>query len=93
MPLHGFTCVVVSNDFGYPAQRNYFETSHAKGEQDAAGAHFKQKASLAVVRRETTIQSAEQLCSFIYICHFSTVIDFSSEKYSGSTGHRNSWYQ
>ena len=27
----------------------------------------------------------------LYICHFSTVIDFSSEKYSGSTGHRNSW--
>ena len=23
--------------------------------------------------------------------HFSTVIHFSSEKYSGSTGHRNSW--
>ena len=29
----------------------------------------------------------------LYIYHFSTVIDFSSEKYSGSTGHRNSWYQ
>ena len=55
-----------SNDFGYPAQRNYFETSHAKGEQDAAGAHIKQKASLAVVRREATIQSAEQLCSFYH---------------------------
>ena len=29
----------------------------------------------------------------LYISHFLTVIDFSSEKYSGSTGHRNSWYQ
>ena len=29
----------------------------------------------------------------LYIYHFSTVIGFSSEKYSGSTGHRNSWYQ
>ena len=29
----------------------------------------------------------------LYIYHFSTVIDFSSEKYSGSTGHRKSWYQ
>ena len=28
----------------------------------------------------------------LYIYHFSTVIDFSSEKYSGFTGHRNSWY-
>ena len=57
--------VLSSNDFGYPAQRNYFETSHAKGEQDAAGALMKQKASLAVVRRKATIQSAEQLCSFL----------------------------
>ena len=29
----------------------------------------------------------------LYIYHFSTVVDFSSEKYSGSAGHRNSWYQ
>ena len=29
----------------------------------------------------------------LYIYYFSTVVDFSSEKYSGSTGHRNSWYQ
>ena len=29
----------------------------------------------------------------LYICHFSTVIDFSSKTYSGSTGHRNSWCQ
>ena len=27
----------------------------------------------------------------LYIYHFSTVVDCSSEKYSGSTGHRNSW--
>ena len=27
------------------------------------------------------------------VYHFSIVADFSSEKYSGSTGHRNSWYQ
>ena len=29
----------------------------------------------------------------LYIYHFSTVVDFSFEKYSGSIGHRNSWYQ
>ena len=28
--------------------------------------------------------------SSLYIYHFSTVVDFSSEKYSGSTGHMNS---
>ena len=27
------------------------------------------------------------------IYHLSTVIDFSSQKYSGSTGNTNSWYQ
>jgi len=36
-------------DFGFPIQRNYFETLHAKGEQDAAGSHVKQQASLAVI--------------------------------------------
>ena len=29
----------------------------------------------------------------LYIYHFSIGVGFSSEKYSGSTGHRNSWYQ
>ena len=29
----------------------------------------------------------------LYIYHFSSVIDFLSEKYIGSTGHRYSWYQ
>ena len=62
----GSHVLLSSNDFGYPALCDYFETSHAKGEQDAAGAHIKQKANLAVVRREATIQSAEQLCSFFY---------------------------
>ena len=63
----GSHVLLTSNDFSYPARRNYFKTSHAKGEQDAAGAHKKQKASLAVVRREATIQSAEQLCSFYQV--------------------------
>ena len=29
----------------------------------------------------------------LYIYHFATVVDFSFEKYSGSTGHRYSWCQ
>ena len=44
-------------DFGFPIQRIYFETSHAKGEQDAAGSHVKQKVSQAVLRRTATITS------------------------------------
>ena len=30
-------------------------------------------------------------CKIVYIYHFSTAVDFSSEKCSGSTGHRNSF--
>ena len=37
--------------------------------------------------------SPTQKTASLYFYHFSTVIDFSSAKYSGSTGHRNSWYQ
>ena len=40
-----------------------------------------------------TMTSSPKTMGNHYIYHFSTVIDFSSEKYSGSTGHRNSWYQ
>ena len=35
-----------------------------------------------------------QFCiASLYIYDFSTMVDFLSEKYNGSTGHRNSWYQ
>ena len=58
--------VLLSNkDFGYFTKRNYFETSHAKGEQDAAGAHIKQRAAMAVVRNEVTIQSGKDLFEFL----------------------------
>lgn len=49
-------------DFGFPIQRNYFDTSHAKGEQDAAGSHVKQQASLAVICGRADITNAKQLC-------------------------------
>ena len=38
-------------NLGYVVQRNYFATSHAKGEKDATGANVKQKATTAVLRR------------------------------------------
>ena len=41
---------------GFPVQRNFFETSHAKGEQDAAGANVKQKVSNAVLRKSSCHQ-------------------------------------
>ena len=64
----GSHVLMSSSDFVYPTQRNYFETLHAKGEQDAAGAHVKQKAGLVVVRREATIQSAKQLFNCLSSC-------------------------
>ena len=58
--------VLLSNkDFGYRTQRNYFETSHAKGGQDAAEAHIKQRAAMSVVRNEATIQSGHDLYPFL----------------------------
>ena len=57
-------------DFGFTIQRNFFETSHAKGEQDAAGSHVKQQASLAVVRGTASITNAKDLCDHL-TNHFS----------------------
>ena len=45
--------------------------------------------SKAIAGKELSLSS--WCIASLYIYHFSTVIDFSSEKYSGSTGHRNSW--
>ena len=42
--------------------------------------------NLGVLRRTGSVKKCLSLC----IYH---VVDFSSEKYSGSTGHRNSWCQ
>ena len=52
---------------------------------------FELYSSKAIPGKELCLSS----CCFasLHIYHFSTVIHFSSEKYGGSTGHRNSWYQ
>ena len=34
-----WTLCQIQSDFGYKTIRIFFETSHAKGEQDAAGGH------------------------------------------------------
>ena len=52
-------------DFGFINQRNYLKTSHAKGEQDAAGLHVKQKVSQAVLTRLATINSAKAMHKFL----------------------------
>ena len=47
--------------------------------------------SKAIAGKESSLSS--WCIASLQFYHFSTVVDFSSEKYSGSTGHRNSWYQ
>ena len=46
-------------DFGFTIQRNFFETSHAKDEQDTTGSHVKQQASLAVVHGTASINAKD----------------------------------
>ena len=44
-----------------------------------------------IARKESSLSS---WCSAsLYVYHFSTVVGFSSERYSDSTGHRNSCHQ
>ena len=51
-------------DFGYEIIRNYFETSHAKGVQYAAGGSIKNQADYAVARGKEIIQNAHDLYDF-----------------------------
>ncbi|CAC5393263.1 unnamed protein product [Mytilus coruscus] len=53
------------SDFGYAKiLRNYFETSHARGPQDAAGGFIKKQADLAVIRGTHVIQSSSDLFDY-----------------------------
>ena len=47
--------------------------------------------SKAIAGKE--LSSSSWCIASLCIYHCSTVVDFSSEKYSGSAGHMNSWYQ
>ncbi|XP_063425376.1 uncharacterized protein LOC134708659 [Mytilus trossulus] len=52
-------------DFGYKIfHRHFFETSHAKGPQDAAGGFIKRQADISVLRGNTVIQNAKDLFTF-----------------------------
>ena len=53
-----------NSDFGYRMIRNYFETSHAKGPQDGAGANLRHKADIAVIKGQEVIQKAEDIYNF-----------------------------
>ena len=47
--------------------------------------------SIAIAGKELSLSS--WCIASLYTYHFSTVADFLYEKYNGSTGHRNFWYQ
>ena len=64
-------------DFGCQIDRHFFETSHAKGEQDAAGANVKQRATLAVLQRKVTIGSAKDLYDYLYDNDSSAMLKYS----------------
>ena len=69
---------------GYVVHRSFFATSHAKGEQDAAGSHVKQKATSEVLRCNAIIGNAEDLCAFLRanFSEHSSSSSFSSRKNS-----------
>ena len=52
-------------DFGYKIQCNFLETLHAKGDQNAAGSHVKQKVNQAVLRRSAAIKSAKDMHTYL----------------------------
>ncbi|CAC5397887.1 unnamed protein product [Mytilus coruscus] len=55
-----------SDDFGYQHfTRNFFETSHAKGPQDAAGGIIKRQADCAILRGQTQIWTAKDLYEYV----------------------------
>ena len=54
-------------DFDYLVQHNFFETAHAKGEQDAARLHIEQRRSKEMLQRTAIIQDAETM----YTCMIS----------------------
>ena len=55
----------VSSILGYAKIiRHYFEASHGKGPQDAAGGLIKNQADMAILRGTEIIQSAKDLYDF-----------------------------
>ncbi|CAG2255254.1 unnamed protein product [Mytilus edulis] len=61
----GDVSFVAESELGYSKLiRNFFETSHAKGPQDAAGGFLKHQADYAVLRGKTHIQNAKDFFTF-----------------------------
>ena len=52
-------------DYGFQVQRSFFKTSHAKGEQDAAGVNIKQKVSHVVLRQTAVIRNGKDMMKYL----------------------------
>ena len=85
-------------DTGTPGTSGEIYSEDADGDSNSQPLDYKRSAlaielysSKAIAGKKLSLSS--WCIASLYIYHFSTVIDFSSEKYSGSTGHRKSWYQ
>ena len=86
-------------DTGAPGTSREIYREDADGETRTCNPWITKSSALAIKLYSSKAIAGKELSlsswciASLYIYHFSTVIDFSSEKYSGSTGHRNSWYQ
>ena len=84
--------------YSWYQQRRYSEDDNEETRRHSHPLSYKLSAlaielnsSKAIAGKELSLSSWCIASLFTY--HFSTVVDFSSEKYSGSTEHRYSWYQ
>ena len=66
-----------SPDFGYMTIRNFFETSHAKGPQDGAGANLKHKADMAVIKRQVYFACLNLIHIVLDLCLFDVFASYS----------------
>ena len=84
-------------DTGTPGTSREIYSEDADGETRTRNPWITNPVLLSLSYTAQLLRSELSLSSWciasLYIYNFSTVIDFSSEKYSGSTGHRNSSYQ
>ena len=90
---------VVLLDTGTPGTSREICSEDADGETRTLNPLVIKPSALAIELYSTKAIAGKELSlsswciASLYSYHFSTVVDFSSEKYSGSTGHRNSWHQ
>ena len=86
-------------DTGTPGTSREIYSKDANGETRTrqplgykpSGLAIELRSSKAIAGKELSLSS--WCITSLYIYHCLAVVDFSSEKYSGSAGHRNSWYQ